>query len=364
MGVRYLRVVLVPAVLYIAISLKGCTSDDDDGADIDSSSTPSPPTGSAYSDAADPPSGTFQFNVDCADGPDEVQFIHALMTLTVQRHPEVESKPKIMLGFSGGAAMASLMGCWDATPVWSAQVGVHYDSNAGSLSQGCSTASTACPEFMSVGSSDVFVSSLTPDGATGYLNQYTALRDTLGCPEEDASTETFTGAAATSGYNAYKGGTCYYYPGCPALGKMCTYTGLPHDVVSHMTSTAWTFLTSTDGRSGCTRAGTGDTPSFTASGTGTWHLHQTMEVGGRTRYYSVYVPMGTLTGVTFFLHGTGATSPGSEWETAELDRGQGQLAGFDISTNADLYGFIAVVPLGVPIAEASCESGSDDGGKR
>ena len=108
----------------------------------------------------------------------------------------------------------------------------------------------------------------------------------------------------------------------------------------------------TAGRAGCTRAGAGSTPSFTSSGAGTWHNYQTLQVGGRTRYYSVYVPNGTPTGVMFFLHGTGATV-GSSGETEELDQAQGQLRGFQVSQRADEFGFIAVVPLGVPISEAS-----------
>jgi len=364
MPVRYLPPVFVALVLYVALSTQGCgdSSSTDDTPTPSPSPTPSTPLeDSDYSTPATPPTGSFQFNVDCSEGPDEVQFLHALMTLTVERHNETESKPKIMLGFSGGAAMASLMGCWDSSTVYSAVVGAHYDPTAGSLPQNCRTETTGCAEFMSVGTTDPFVSWMTPSAAEGYLNQYNTLRGTLGCPTEDAETETLTGATATTGWSSYSGGTCYQYPSCSALGKMCTYTGLGHDTVSHMASTAWAFLTSTAGRAGCSHAGSGDTPSFTASGTGTWHTHQTLEVAGQTRYYSVYVPSGTPTGIMFFLHGTGAISPGSGLETAELDRGQGQLAGFQISDNADQYGFIAVVPLGVPIAQASCESGS---GKR
>lgn len=260
-----------------------------------------------------------------------------------------------MLGFSGGASMSALMGCFDPSSVYSAQVAVHYNPSAGWLPQSCRTSATDCPEFMSVGTADTFVSGLPPTPAEGYLNQYTSLRDTLNCPSETATTETLPGAASTPGNtwgNSYSGGMCYQYPSCAKLGKMCSYTGLGHDVVTHMASTAWTFLTSTAGRAGCTRAGTGSTPSFTSSGAGTWHNYQTLQVGGRTRYYSVYVPNGTPTGVMFFLHGTGATV-GSTGGTEELDGAQGQLGGFQVSQRADEFGFIAVVPLGVPISEAS-----------
>lgn len=64
----------------------------------------------------------FSWNTNTLGEPNEVAFMHTLVSSVVAEHSIGGDKPKIMLGFSGGAAMASLLGCADSTHIYAAAV--------------------------------------------------------------------------------------------------------------------------------------------------------------------------------------------------------------------------------------------------
>jgi hypothetical protein len=64
------------------------------------------------------------------------------------------------------------------------------------------------------------------------LDQFAGLRDDHGCPTSEAAT------VATDAERS-----CYEYASCAALGQLCVYTGIGHQIKASMTPTAWSYLT-------------------------------------------------------------------------------------------------------------------------
>jgi hypothetical protein len=78
----------------------------------------------------------------------------------------------------------------------------------------------------------VLVPWTTQTPAQGVLDQFAGLRDDHGCP---------TSEAATGATDAER--SCYEYASCAALGQLCVYTGIGHQIQASMTPTAWSYLT-------------------------------------------------------------------------------------------------------------------------
>lgn len=81
-----------------------------------------------------------------------------------------------------------------------------------------------------MGANDYFLDTI--GGASGILAQFEDLRVALECPDVPASAEA-----------GDDGETCYSYAGCEALGELCVYDGLGHDIVGPgMANRAWDYL--------------------------------------------------------------------------------------------------------------------------
>ncbi|KAH8058424.1 hypothetical protein JL722_6287 [Aureococcus anophagefferens] len=146
----------------------------------------------------------YHWNVDVADGVDDVSFVHAVVAAVAEDYAVAADRPVIALGFSNGAGMSELLGCHSSYDLWS-----KYSD---------------CPEWNAVGSEDWFLDTI---GTDGVLAQFEASRDAAGCPEEAASRD----------------GECYEYASCPSLGRLCVWDGVGHAITDATTEAAWTYLT-------------------------------------------------------------------------------------------------------------------------
>eukprot|EP00568_Trieres_chinensis_P002902 CAMPEP_0183309686 /NCGR_PEP_ID=MMETSP0160_2-20130417/25485_1 /TAXON_ID=2839 ORGANISM="Odontella Sinensis, Strain Grunow 1884" /NCGR_SAMPLE_ID=MMETSP0160_2 /ASSEMBLY_ACC=CAM_ASM_000250 /LENGTH=367 /DNA_ID=CAMNT_0025473747 /DNA_START=15 /DNA_END=1118 /DNA_ORIENTATION=- len=184
----------------------------------------------------------YEWNIDIEDGPNEVSFIHAVIEEVATTHNILAGTPKIALGFSNGAGLSSLLGCYDSSDLYVAHVGVQIKSNAdfpstcggfgvgGKRLRRRDSTVNVNSTWNAVGDQDFFIDSLEPTPVEGLLNQFLSLRDASGCLQEDPS-ETF-GA----------GFTCYSYASCPELGQLCVYDNTPHVIRESMTPNAWAYL--------------------------------------------------------------------------------------------------------------------------
>ncbi|KAH8055136.1 hypothetical protein JL722_8562 [Aureococcus anophagefferens] len=169
----------------------------------------------------------YYWNVDVADGVDDVGFVHAVVAAVAEDYAVAADRPVIALGFSNGAGMSELLlGCHDSYDLWVAHLGVHYRPESDWPST-CQSKYSDCPEWNAVGSEDWFLDGLSPTPTEGILAQFEASRDAAGCPEEAARQD----------------GECYEYASCPSLGRLCVYDGVIHMITDTMTESAWTYLT-------------------------------------------------------------------------------------------------------------------------
>jgi len=190
-----------------------------------------------------------EWNVDDPGGSNEVEFMHEVVHQVNADYAVPADAPIVALGFSNGAELAANLGCYDSRHIYVAHVGVNYradsdfPSTCGSAAPGSKDGaqvdepapSSGCAEYLAVGENDWFIASI---GTEGLLEQYTARRDELGCPEEGWNVTAFAGAGCGDRPHA-----CYLYPSCFDLGQLCVYEDLGHDTVPSMASEAWTFLT-------------------------------------------------------------------------------------------------------------------------
>ncbi|KAH8073585.1 hypothetical protein JL721_2888 [Aureococcus anophagefferens] len=165
----------------------------------------------------------YHWNVDVADGVDDVSFVHAVVAAVAEDYAVAADRPVIALGFSNGAGMSELLGCHSSYDLWVAHLGVHYRAESDWPST-CQSKYSDCPEWNAVGSEDWFLDTI---GTDGVLAQFEASRDAAGCPEEAASRD----------------GECYEYASCPSLGRLCVWDGVGHAITDATTEAAWTYLT-------------------------------------------------------------------------------------------------------------------------
>ena len=173
----------------------------------------------------------YEWNVDTTDGVDEVAFVHEVVAAVLAARDVAAGGPVLVQGFSNGAGMVELLGCHSSHNLWVAHLAARYDPAATSLADGtCRIEASPCAEWSAVGENDYFLDQI--GGASGILSQFQDLRDALGCPAADAETE-----------SGSDGETCYGYPGCDALGSLCVYDGVGHDIVGPgMANRAWDYL--------------------------------------------------------------------------------------------------------------------------
>jgi poly(3-hydroxybutyrate) depolymerase len=187
--------------------------------------------------------GGYGWNIDDPSGTDEVDFVHVMMEAVSTEYSVPSTVPRIAQGFSNGAGLVLLLSCHLSTNLWVAHVAGYIHSNSDYPSS-CSREASPCAEWNAIGEKDFFIASLKPTPRQGVLNQFEALRDTVGCSAEVATVGTETGYS------------CYAYPSCTAVGKLCVYDGLGHELDVTMAGEAWTYLTSSHGAAGCAAAGT------------------------------------------------------------------------------------------------------------
>jgi len=206
----------------------------------------------------------YEWNVDDPNGSNEVAFVHTVVSQVTAAYSVPAGAPKVVLGFSNGAALASYLGCFDSSQTWVATVGVHYRADAdypstcGSMHPGVKGATQppssppsarGCPEYLAVGENDFFIDSLEPTPTAGVLAQFSDRRIPFGCPTDSAWNVT---ANVTNGPDGDEY-VCYHYPDCLDLGQLCIYADIGHAIFPSMASTAWSFLTGPSG--GCANEG-------------------------------------------------------------------------------------------------------------
>ena len=140
---------------------------------------------------------TKQWQVDDPSGTDEVGFVHALLAELSTTYSVPSSGPRIALGFSGGAAMATLLGCHNSDNFYVAHMGTHIHPSSTQDQSVCGIEASPCPEYQAIGDEDFFITSLQPTPTEGIMNQYETLRDSVGCPSESTTVST------ESGYSCY-----------------------------------------------------------------------------------------------------------------------------------------------------------------
>jgi poly(3-hydroxybutyrate) depolymerase len=177
---------------------------------------------------------TLHWNVDVPNGVNEVAFIHAMVADISARVPLSPQAPRIALGFSNGAGLATLLGCHDSYNLWVAHVGVHIDPQSDYPST-CTAGTSSVPVWNAIGTQDFFITSLTPSPAEGITNQFRALHDASTCPREQLQVEQ-EGIVS-----------CYSYNQCQSLGELCVYNEADHTILPSMTPNAWAFLTGVRG---------------------------------------------------------------------------------------------------------------------
>jgi hypothetical protein len=187
------------------------------------------PTGTPYPTGPIFPKESYYWNIDDPNGPNEVEFTKLVAELVIESKSVPESTPKIAFGFSNGAGLSVLLGCHNSDNLWVAHVAVHMNFDA-DYPTTCGSRTSDTPDWNGVGDRDFFIASLRPTPVEGVKNQFTALRDSNGCPP--------AAAVETSGSN-YQ---CMEYPGCDKIGQLCIYDRSGHVIERTMTSEAWEFL--------------------------------------------------------------------------------------------------------------------------
>ena len=176
--------------------------------------------------------GAYAWIIDDPAGVDEVAFVHALVAEVLAAYEFADESTIFAQGFSNGAGMAELLGCHSSYNLYVAYLAVRYDpaATAFGASPACASEASPCAEWNAVGANDYFLDTI--GGASGILAQFEDLRVALECPDVPASAEA-----------GDDGETCYSYAGCEALGELCVYDGLGHDIVGPgMANRAWDYL--------------------------------------------------------------------------------------------------------------------------
>lgn len=299
--------------------------------------------------------------MDNADGPNEVGFIHGLVDRIAGSYALANNAPKVALGFSGGAGLSSLLGCHQSPRLYPAHIAVHYNRSAEWPST-CRQEASPCAEWNGIGADDS-LSLGSIGGPDGIKKQFASLRMRFNCTVEN-TTITRGGKRDSESDPAW---TCYEYPHCSMLGQLCIYDQVGHWTWPSLTKHAWEYLTGPSGSVGCSAAGMlnsslMDNSSQDAVGnTSGWKLNQSFMYENLTRLYHVYVPRKVKdadapTGLMLFFHGAGM----AESEFQKLPTWPASL-GWGVEEAAEQYGFIGVVPLGVPaiMATGSSAKGTD-----
>ena len=190
------------------------------------------PKGSPCTDTHKP---LFHWNVNNEQGPNEVEFAHSVMRAVTASHTIPAGAPKIVLGFSNGAAVADLLGCHDGSKLYVAHVGVYYHPSADFPST-CKVEADPCSKWAGVGTQDPFISTI---GVAGLRQQFSHLHDDYRCSTDPPINS--SGASST----------CWHYPQCAAPGELCIYENTGHEIKPAMTSDAWKWLSGVAGAARC-----------------------------------------------------------------------------------------------------------------
>lgn len=195
------------------------------------------PKGSRCTDTEKP---LFHWNVDATHAtPNEVQLAHHIMRNVTAAHSVPADAPKLVLGFSNGAAMADLLTCNDGSHLFTAHAAGFYQENADFPST-CEQVVNPCAKWNGVGEQDPFIWTL---GVPGLLAQFSALHAQYNCSNAPEINTTVAQPSAAF---------CHEYPQCEALGQLCTYPDTQHEIKPGMTSAAWSYLTQVTGSAHCT----------------------------------------------------------------------------------------------------------------
>lgn len=191
--------------------------------------------------------GNLQWNMDPTRSGGEDDVAHILKILSTDNDAiavGAAGGPKIALGFSNGAGMSSLLGCYDGTDLYVAHVAVHIDQNA-NFTEACGGGllngkrirrrilyTNTKLTWNAVGETDFFLDEAP--GVEGLLAQFDSRCESdLGDPID----------CAASDDPPCPGFSCYEHPTCEEAGQLCVYENLGHEMESSMTATAWAYLT-------------------------------------------------------------------------------------------------------------------------
>ena len=206
--------------------------------------------------------GSYSWNTIDMSGVNEVNFIQAMLDAEY-----LEGGPKLAMGFSGGAAMSSLMCCKNTTDVIVAHVACYVDDGA-SFHPSCSDViqgkdrrlneqqrnlANVDKTYSAIGLSDYFLDGTTNDQL---FASFAARKESV-CPElttVTCTTEQCNDIATCPdgsciGIDALDNNTnpgfqCYTYPGCDKAGRLCTYVDLfGHEIDTTMLPEAYSYLT-------------------------------------------------------------------------------------------------------------------------
>ena len=232
---------------------------------------------------------SYIWNTDDTSGVNEVKFVQQMLATEYS----TGIGPKIAFGFSNGAAMSSVMCCYDSADLFSAHVGCHVD-DAAIFDESCSNAvgkkrrslvadSTGIvndsPQerllqafstdftYNAVGDSDFFLDTV---GVPGLFLQHATRGATCSSVDYEDCIKVCTDAtSATCPFDSCIGNDpmdtntdpkfeCYAYPGCEEAGRLCLYgDGFGHNVDTSMTAQMYSYLTENDQKSYDSSAGGG-----------------------------------------------------------------------------------------------------------
>jgi len=191
--------------------------------------------GTQCQDASNP---LFCWNVNDPHGVNEVDFAHAVHDSVVASKSIPATVPKIVLGFSNGAAMADMLGCHNGTTLYTAHVGLYYNP-ASNFPSTCQQLTEPCSKWAGVGTQDPFIWYI---GEAGLVRQFETLHSQYGCSDAVSNVTTNTSSGP---------GWCADYPQCPGVGQLCVYDHVNHEIVPGVLPAAWTYLSGVTGPTRC-----------------------------------------------------------------------------------------------------------------
>jgi hypothetical protein len=220
-------------------------------------------------------SSSVEWNSDGGSGgANDVDFIKSVIEAVTTSSALPADAPRIVFGFSQGSWMTSYLGyCTAAETRLSsgrgpsgadsmadvpdyAHLAVHYNPDAPWPST-CDPLpdGAPCAVWRASGSTDYFIANLQPNPTQGFINQWTANHDSMGC-SADPYIQT-----------DYSYANCYEYANCTAVGQLCVFPNVGHVIQPDMTERAWTYLTGPDGSMPCTSAAGGGGGGASGGGT-------------------------------------------------------------------------------------------------